>query len=166
LVYARACLALVVLAFSVYGSASAAPHYRLYTNMLGGGTARAGSYFPHDEFYDASTREVIETIARLAPAGARVASETPELLAYYAQLAGRADLRTISLSDRAALRDFAPGDVVVVARGRRYFSNDELTSRLEASQPSATISLGGVESARIYVLDNVSLGAVSESVNH
>ncbi|MDT7779831.1 MAG: hypothetical protein QOC99_2343 [Acidobacteriota bacterium] len=166
-VYARACLALVVLAFSVYGSASAAPHYRLYTNMLGGGTARAGSYFPHDEFYDASTREVIETIARLAPAGARVASETPELLAYYAQLAGRADLRTISLSDRAALRDFAPGDVVVVARGRRYFSNDELTSRLEAaSQPSATISLGGVESARIYVLDNVSLGAVSESVNH
>ncbi|MDT5158416.1 MAG: hypothetical protein QOH51_2773 [Acidobacteriota bacterium] len=166
LVYARACLALVVLAFSVYGSASAAPHYRLYTNMLGGGTARAGSYFPHDEFYDASTREVIETIARLAPAGARVASETPELLAYYAQLAGRADLRTISLSDRAALRDFAPGDVVVVARGRRYFSNDELTSRLEAaSQPSVTISLGGVESARIYVLDNVSLGAVSESVN-
>jgi hypothetical protein len=131
--------------------------------VLGGGTERAGSYFPHDEFYDASTREVIEVIARLAPAGARVASETPELFAYYAQLAGRADLRTISLSDRAALRDFGPGDVLVIARGRRYFSNDELTSRLEAaSQPSATVSLGSVESARIYVLDHVSLGAVSE----
>jgi hypothetical protein len=168
-VYARACVALValvVLAFSLDGAASAAPHYRLYTNMLGGGAARAGSYFPHDEFYDASTRDVAEAIARRAAPGARVASETPDLVAYYARLAGRSDLRSVSLSDRAALRDFEPGDVLVVARGRRYFSNDELTARLEAaSQPSATISLGGVESARVYVLDRASLGAVSEVFN-
>ena len=164
--YARACFVVFILAFSLYGSASAAPHYRLYTNLLGGGTARAGSYFPHDEFYDASTREVADRVARLAPKDARVASETPELIAYYARLAGRTDLRFISLSDRAALREFEAGDVVIVARGRRYLSNDELTSRLEAaSKPSATVSLGGVESARVYVLDDASHAAVSEVVN-
>jgi 4-amino-4-deoxy-L-arabinose transferase-like glycosyltransferase len=161
--YARAAFALAVVAFSFYGSASAAPHYRLYTNALGGGRARAGSYFPHDEFYDSSTREVAEAVARLAPPGARVASETPELLAHYARLAGRTDLRPVSLSDRAALREFRAGDVVVVARGRRYFSNEELTSRLDAaSKPSATTALGGVESARVYVLDSASAGLLSE----
>jgi hypothetical protein len=162
----RAGVALVVVAFSLYAAASAAPHYRLYTNALGGGNARAGSYFPHDEFYDASTREVAVAVARRAPAGARVACETPELFAYYSRLAGRTDLRPVSLSNTAALREFEAGDVVLVVRGRRYFSNDELTSRLEkASQPAATISLGGVESARVYVLDPASASEVSEVVN-
>ncbi|HEX8719849.1 MAG TPA: glycosyltransferase family 39 protein [Pyrinomonadaceae bacterium] len=151
---ARAGFALAVAALSLYASAGAAPHYRLYTNAPGGGGARAGTYFPHDEFYDASTREIAEAVARLAPPGARVASETPELLAYYARLAGRADLRSVSLSDRAALGEFRAGDLVVVARGRRYFSNEELTARLQAaSKPSAAVSLGGVPSARVYLLD-------------
>lgn len=164
--YARAMVALVVVAFSAYASASSAPHYRLYTNVIGGGSARAGSYFPHDEFYDASTSEVAASVVRIAPEGARVASETPELFAYYERLAGRSDLRNISLSDRAALAELHPGDVVVVARGRRYFSNDELTSRLQtASQPATSISLGGVSSVRVYQLDAESLRAISEMVN-
>ncbi|HJQ31183.1 MAG TPA: glycosyltransferase family 39 protein [Pyrinomonadaceae bacterium] len=163
--YAHAGLALAVVALSLYASATAAPHYRLYTNALGGGHARAGDYFPHDEFYDASTRDVAESLARHAPNGARVASETPELLAYYAHLAGRSDLRPVSLSDHAALGEFRPGDVIVVARGRRYFSNDELTSRLAAaSQPTDAVSLGGVPSARIYVLDAATFGAFEEVV--
>ncbi|HEY9284536.1 MAG TPA: glycosyltransferase family 39 protein, partial [Pyrinomonadaceae bacterium] len=55
--YAHALVVLLVVLASAYASATAAPHYRLYTNALGGGDARAGSYFPHDEFYDASTPE-------------------------------------------------------------------------------------------------------------
>ncbi len=158
--YARAGLALVVIALSLYASASAAPHYRLYTNFIGRGEARAGTYFPHDEFYDSSTRDIANAVARLAPPGARVASETPELLTHYLRLAGREDLRSVSLSDRAALREFRPGDLLIVARGRRYFSNDELTSRLEApSQPAVSISLGRVPSARVYVLDAATFGA-------
>ena len=162
--YVRASLALVVVALSAYASVSAAPHYRLYTNFIGGGPSRAGDYFPHDEFYDASTHDVAVALARLAPrTGARVASETPELVAYYARLAGREDLRTVSLSDRAALEELQAGDCIVVVRGRRYFSNDELTSRLSAaSQPSATIALGEVPSARIYVLDADSLSVVKD----
>ena len=161
--YARAAPALLVAAFSLYGSASAAPHYRLYTSALGGGAGRAGTYFPHDEFYDASTRDVADAVARLAPPGARVASETPELLNYYARLAGREDLRPVSLSDRAALVEFRPGDLIVVARGRRYFSNEEITARLDAtSQPAASVSLGRVPSARVYVLDTATAAAVAE----
>jgi hypothetical protein len=163
--YAHAGLALVVVALSFYASASVAPHYRLYTNIIGGGEARAGSYFPHDEFYDSSTRELAEAIARLAAPGARVASETPELLTYYLRLAGRDDLRAASLSDRAALREFRPGDMVVVARGRRYFSNDVLTTRLEAaSQPAANISLGRVPSAKVYALDAATFAGFEEVV--
>ena len=164
--YARAGLAVVVVAFSLKASASAAPHYRLYTNAIGGGAELAGTYFPHDEFYDSSTRDIAEAVARLAPPGARVASETPELLTYYARLAGREDLRSASLSDRAALREFRARDVIVVARGRRYFSNEELTARLDAaSQPSATTTLGVVPSARVYVLDEGSAGQVAQVVN-
>jgi hypothetical protein len=163
---ARGAVALVVVAFSAYASASAAPHYRLYTNFIGGGAAHAGEYFPHDEFYDASTQDVAIALARLAHEGARVASETPELVTYYARQAGREDLRSVSLSDRDALKEFQAGDVIVVARGRRYFSNDELTSRLQsASQPSASIVLGSVPSARVYVLDADTLRVVKEAAN-
>jgi hypothetical protein len=155
----------LVVVLSFFASLKAAPHYRLYTNFLGGGEARAGSYFPHDEFYDSSTRDIANAVAALAPQGARVASETPELLAYYVRLAGREDLRWVSLSDRAALSEFRPGDLVVVARGRRYFSNDELTSRLEAaSQTAANISLGRVPSARVYALDAATFGVFEEVV--
>jgi 4-amino-4-deoxy-L-arabinose transferase-like glycosyltransferase len=152
--YARAAVALVVLCFSVYASASAAPHFRLYTNVLGGGRAAAGTYFPHDEFYDASTRETAAAVARLAPPGATVANETPELFAHYARLAGRADLRSVSLSDREAVAALGEGDVVVLARGRRYFSNDRVTTGLlREIPPSADISLGETPSARVYLLD-------------
>jgi hypothetical protein len=163
--YERFGLGLVVV-LSFFASVKAAPHYRLYTNFIGGGEARAGSYFPHDEFYDSSMRDMAYAVAAVAPQGARVASETPELLSYYAHLAGREDLRSVSLSDRAALREFRQGDVVVVARGRRYFSNDELTSRLEAaSQPAATVYLGRVPSAHVYALDAATFAAFEEVVN-
>jgi hypothetical protein len=164
--YERLGLGLVVL-LSLFASVRSAPHYRLYTNFIGGGAARAGSYFPHDEFYDSSTRDIANAVAALAPPGARVASETPELLTYYVRLAGRADLRSVSLSDRAALREFRPGDLVVVARGRRYFSNDELTTRLDAaSQPAANLSLCRVPSARVYALDAATFGVFAEVVGH
>jgi hypothetical protein len=156
---ARVALPLVVFALSAYASASAAPHYRLYTNVLGGGRESAGGYFPHDEFYDASTRETMAAVARLARPGARVASETPELTTHYARLAGRDDLQSVSLSNPSALAEFAEGDVVIVARGRRYFSNDALVSTLRTeSLPAAEIALGGVPSVRVYVLDGHALG--------
>jgi hypothetical protein len=137
-VYARTALVFIVLACSAYASASAAPHYRLYTNTLGGGRERAGSYFPHDEFYDSSTPAIASIIAARARPAARVASETPEVLTHYARLAGRDDLVSVSLSDRAAVRGLAVGDFIIDARGRRYFSNDAIITKLRAvSEPEA-----------------------------
>jgi hypothetical protein len=159
----QAGLALLFIASSAYASAGATPHYRLYTNALGGGAARAGSYFPHDEFYDASMRETARRINALARPSARVATEAPELLTHYAVQAGRNDLVSISLSDREAMKNLTIGDIIVVARGRRYFSNDALITKLEAaSQPVVNLSLGDVPSTRIYLLDEQALRAVAE----
>jgi predicted membrane-bound dolichyl-phosphate-mannose-protein mannosyltransferase len=163
---AGAALAALVIVSSLVASVSAAPHYRLYTNVLGGGTERAGSYFPHDEFYDASMRDAVGEIAQRAHQGARVASESPTLVAYYAQLAGRSDLVPISLSDRAAVGQMTEGDVIIVARGRRYFSNDALTKKLqEVATPDATLLLGSTPSLGIYILNDTALAAISNIVN-
>jgi hypothetical protein len=160
--YARALVAVLVLAFPAYASVSVLPHYRLYTNALGGGWERAGSYFPHDEFYDASVREAVAEIIGRAPAGVRVASETPGLVTYYAQMAGRSDVLSLSLSDKQSMAQIKEGDFIIVARGRRYFSNDSVVSQLQSSgTPVAIIKLGRVPALSIYQLNAASLGAIS-----
>jgi predicted membrane-bound dolichyl-phosphate-mannose-protein mannosyltransferase len=163
--YVRAGVAMLALVFPAFASASVAPHYRLYTNVLGGGWQRAGSYFPHDEFYDASVREAVAEIAARARPGARVASETPGLVAYYAQVAGRSDIVSLSLSDKAAMRQFTDGDYVMVVRGRRYFSNDMIVTSLQKSgTPALSVSLGRVPAIRIFKLDAQTIAAISSAL--
>ena len=165
-VYVRAGLALSLVLGSIVASASAAPYFRLYTNVLGGGMAKAGSFFPHDEFYDASMRDVMAEIARRAKPGARVATETPGLAAYYAERAGRSDLVCISLSDPEALKQLSDGDFLVDARGRRYFSNDALISALkQTTAPAFQVALGGVPAADVYLMDPDALAVVAAAIN-
>lgn len=148
--YVAASLATLVVLGSVLAATMIAPHFRLYTNAIGGGTANAGYYFPHDEFYDASTREAVFEIAKSAKPGARVASETPGLAAYYAGRAGRSDLVSVSLSDPTATAKLNGDDFIIDARGRRYFSNDNLLRSLQQQTPVARLSLDGIPSANIY----------------
>lgn len=163
--WARAAVIVLALAFPLYASASVLPHYRLYTNVLGGGWERAGSYFPHDEFYDGSVREAVGEIALRAAPGARVASETPGLITHYARLAGRNDLLSLSLSDRKAMGEVKEGDFIILARGRRYFSNDAIVSQLQSSaEPLVVIALGRVPAIEIYTLDAASLSAISSFI--
>ncbi|HEX3249607.1 MAG TPA: glycosyltransferase family 39 protein [Pyrinomonadaceae bacterium] len=151
--YVPASLAVIVIAASVINSVQAGPHFRLFLNSIGGGTAWAGYYFPHDEFYDASMRDAIAEIAGRARTGARVVSESPSLAAYYAERAQRTDLVCVSMSDPEAMQQLEPGDFVIVARGRRYFSNDAIISALrDHSTPVAEVKLGVVPSAKIYEL--------------
>jgi len=155
--YVPACLAVIVIVASVLNSIQASPHFRLYTNAFGGGVSWAGYYFPHDEFYDASMRDVIGEIATRARPGARVVSERPTLAAYYAQRAQRPDLICVSLSDPDALKQLTAGDFVIIARGRRYFSNDALINALhDHSTPLLQFSLGPSPSAILYQLDQQS----------
>ncbi len=152
--YGPACLAVIVITGSVINSVQAAPHFRLFTNSVGGGNARAGYYFPHDEFYDASMRDVMSEIARRARPGARVASESPSLATYYAERANRTDLVSLSLSDPEAMKQLGAGDFIIIARGRRYFSNDAIISSLRNHTPTAEFKLGDVPSAKIYELEH------------
>jgi hypothetical protein len=161
--YVPASLAVIVIVTSVVNSIQASPHFRLYTNSFGGGMDRAGYYFPHDEFYDASMRDVIAEIATRARPGARVVSESPMLAAYYAQRVGRSDLLCVSLSDPYALKQLAVGDFVIIARGRRYFSNDALINVLrDHATPLLNFKLGSVPSAKLYQLDQQSLALLTE----
>jgi len=159
--YVPASLAVIVIVASVVASVQAAPHFRLFTNSIGGGTAWAGYYFPHDEFYDASMRDVMTEIARRARPGARVASESPSLATYYAEREKRTDLICISLSDPEALKQLSNGDFIIVARGRRYFSNDGLITTLQNYVvPAAEFKLGSIPSAKLFEIHESSLSIV------
>jgi len=162
--YVPACLAVIVIIASVVSSVQASPYFRLFTNSFGGGMQWAGYYFPHDEFYDASMRDVIGEVAMRAGPGARVASESPTLAAYYAQRAQRPDLVCISLSDPEALKQLTPGDFIIIARGRRYFSNDAIITVLrDHSTPISEFHLGPAPSAKLYQLDQSSLALLSNA---
>jgi hypothetical protein len=152
--YVPAALAVVAISCSVIDAVEATPHFRLFMNSLGGGVARAGNYFPHDEFYDASMRDTIVEIGQRAKNGARVASESPLLASYYAQRDGRPDLVCVSLSDPEGLKQLAVGDYVIIARGRRYFSNDALIMSLASNaKPDFQMSLKTVHSVDVYLID-------------
>jgi hypothetical protein len=164
--YVRAVLAVVVIAASLRTSAEAGPHFRLYTNALGGGAAKQGYYFPHDEFYDAAMRDVMAELAKRAAPGAIVASETPGLAAYYAKRASRTDLVNVLLSDPDELRQLREGDFVVNSRGRRYFSNEAVTNALRQASPAFSVSLGSVPAATVYQLDKQTLQAIHSVVQN
>jgi len=139
------------------------PHYRLYTNALGGGMANAGTYFPHDEFFDARLGESTKFIAANAPPDARVFSETPLLTEFHLRRVGRGDLVSVWLSDPSELREMRPGDFVIDARGRRYLSNDAMLNRLnESSLPAARINLGDVPAVKVFQIDEKSLSVFQQ----
>ena len=150
-----------LLAVPLANSISAGPHFRLFTNSIGGGVAAAGTYFPHDEFYDLSTREIIVEIAKIARPNATIVCETPELFEHYAQKAGRSDLVIVSLSNKNKVSGLVAGDFVVVAGGRRYQSNAAYLDLLSTSeQQPIYIKAGDAVSARIYPLEQTTVDAM------
>ena len=129
--------------------------------------ALAGYYFPHDEFYDTSMRDVIAEIGMYARPGARVASESPTLAGYYAERTNRPDLICLSLSDPQALKQLQEGDFIIAARGRRYFTNDTLLSKLHRARVADfRVAAGSVPSVEVYRIDRTLLEIVSESASH
>jgi Dolichyl-phosphate-mannose-protein mannosyltransferase len=160
-VYVKGALAGALVILSGLASASAVPHYRLFTNMLGGGAVMGGAYFPQDDFYDAEVPRVLGEIAHLAQPGARVATETPAVCAHYAEENNRRDLRCVSLSDKNAVRELSAGDFVVAARGRHYLSNDAVLSELRrAATPAFEVQVGVVPAAEVYRLDQRAQDAI------
>lgn len=149
----QAALLIAVIAVPLANALSVAPHYRMFTNPLGGGHAAAGTYFPHDEFYDAATRQIVTEIAGRTASPASVACETPELFKYYSGKIGRTDLTFVSLSDREAVSQLKAGDFIVMAKGRRYFSNRAYEEILAKEPPAAEVGVAGIVAATIYQLN-------------
>ncbi len=165
--YALAALAALVSLAALWSATTVAPHYRLYTNVFGGGDRRAGYYFPQDEFYDAGLREALAGVAREARTGARVANETPALAAFYLQQSGRPDLLSVPLSDPHERAALSVGDYVIAARGRRYHSNEALLAVLtQTAAPVVRITLGRVPAVEAFVLDQATLAAARAPVAH
>lgn len=151
--FQAASLAIVVI-FPIYNSVNAAPDFRLYTNSIGTYFAPVGSYFPHDEFYDADTRDIVAEIAKRARPQAVTACETPKLFEYYASKIGRDDLTFVSLSDSSQVKNLGTGDFVAVVNGRRYLSNARYIEYLSRSAVRvAETDIKGIPSAQIYQLD-------------
>lgn len=160
-VYARSALASLVIISAFWSTVVAAPHYRLYMNALGGGPAKAGALFPQDEFYDAYMQDAMAELAKRARPNARVASEISGVATYYAQRANPFDLICVELSDPLELEKLTPGDFVIDARGRTYFTNQPMLTRLRAAgQPAFTIAVGATPAANVYLLDQKSLDAL------
>ena len=160
-VYAGAALPAVVVLFSIWSAVTAAPHYRFYLNALANRVVQPGEMFPQDEFYDAYMQQAMAEIAKRAQPGARVANETPTVATYYANRAGRADLISVELSDPEEIEKLRPGDLVIDARGRTYFSNQAMLTRFrQNAQPAFTVSVGNAPAANVYLLDSKSLGAL------
>lgn len=159
--FVQAVFLIGVIATQLTNSLSATPHFRLFTNTLGGGMAAAGTYFPHDEFYDAATAEIVNRIAAKAKPNAVIACETPGLFDYYAAKGGRTDLKIVSLSDKVAVSTLNAGDFIVLAEGRRYFSNLAYIDYLKMSvKPADEIKLNAVLAARIYELSETDVAKI------
>jgi predicted membrane-bound dolichyl-phosphate-mannose-protein mannosyltransferase len=154
---AHAGIPLVVILASLWAAVTAAPHYRQYGNALAGDRM----LFPQDDLYDAYMQQTMFEIVKRATPGARVASELQNVAQYYATRANRSDLVCLELSDTDDLKQLQPGDFVIDARGRTYFSNQAMLMRLRAvSKPAFTISVGSVPAVDVYVMDQKSLAAL------
>jgi hypothetical protein len=151
-------LPLIMVGASLAASLSATPNFRLFANSIGKTYASAGFYFPHDEFYDASTRETIEKIIAASPnQQVKIANETPILFEHYINKTDRADLISISLSDKTQTANLAAGDFIIATKGRRYLSNDSFLKYLENSvEPFAEIKINEITSVKIYQLNEKS----------
>jgi predicted membrane-bound dolichyl-phosphate-mannose-protein mannosyltransferase len=161
-VYLKGALASVLVIFAGLASVSAVPHYRLFTNVIGGGAANAGAYFPQDDFYDAEMSDVLKQIASQAKPNAQVGSESQNVCQYYAQRHSRPDLICFSMSDETAVSKVAEGDYLIDARGRHYFSNDALLSSLHLGKPAFPVPLGSTPAADVYLVDKALLERIKK----
>jgi hypothetical protein len=80
---ATALLLIVLVVVPGWTAYASAPHYALYSNVLG--EKYTAHFFPHDEFYDDGANEAIRFVCQHAPQNAIIVSEIPGLVRYYTE---------------------------------------------------------------------------------
>jgi hypothetical protein len=119
---ATAVLVLVLVTVPAWTAYASAPHYAMYTNILG--APYAAYFFPHDEFYDDGLSEAIKFVCERAPQGAEIVTEAPGVVRYYTEKLGRTDLQSRVLSDpKYSVAEQRPS-YVILQRGRTYYENE------------------------------------------
>jgi len=114
-------LVLVLVALPAWTAYASAPHYAMYTNVLG--SRYATYFFPHDEFYDDGLNDAIRFVCERAPRQAMIVTETPGVVKYYTEKLGRTDLQSRVLSDPKYSVSETEAAYVILQRGRTYFEN-------------------------------------------
>jgi len=120
----------IVPTLSAYASA---PHYGLYSNMIG--DRYTAYFFPHDEFYDDGLNEAIRFVCTNAPANAVIVTETPGVARYYTEKFGRQDLKSQVLSDPNFTVPNQGAVYFILQRGRTYFENQDKMKQVRESFP-------------------------------
>jgi Dolichyl-phosphate-mannose-protein mannosyltransferase len=118
---ATAILVLVLVALPAWTAYASAPHYAMYTNVLG--SRYTAYFFPHDEFYDDGLNDAIRFVCERAPRQATIVTETPGVVRYYTEKLGRTDLQSRVLSDPKYRVSETVAAYVILQRGRTYFEN-------------------------------------------
>lgn len=138
------------LAGPFYAQISAWPFAGLSQNVVGARIAPPGWFFPDDEFYDAGVRETVRSIAAVAAPGAVVMSDATGVVDQYLRLAGRSDVRSLSLShDR--LPPAPTGIWMIVQDAHVYFENQGVIEQVRRRlRPSFEIRAAGVIAAQAY----------------
>ena len=114
-------LLMVLIVWPAWTAYASAPHYAMYTNVLG--SRYAAYFFPHDEFYDDGLNDAIRFVCEHAPRHATIVTETPGVVSYYTEKFGRTDLQSRVLSDpKYSVSETEPA-YVILQRGRTYFEN-------------------------------------------
>jgi hypothetical protein len=144
---AVAAAAALTLAAAPGAALGAQPFAALYRNALGRHLSPGTLWFPPDELYDAGLREATLQIARDAHAGARVVTEAPDVVGFYAAQMGRSDL-VITRPDPVPARE--NGDWLIVQDGRRYFENEALIRAARLERPEFLVDVAGFRAVEVY----------------
>jgi 4-amino-4-deoxy-L-arabinose transferase-like glycosyltransferase len=125
-------LSTIIIANSMYTAINIAPYYRMHVNELGGGSERAGYYFPEDSVYDYMVREAIYYINENAPLHSVIPTMIPLVGEYY----GRDDLSFVPIDKYPAELDILRSvrvKYIVIQISRIYFENVKLVELLRSS---------------------------------
>ena len=146
---ATSLLLLLLVALPAITAYASAPHYALYSNVIG--NRYTAHFFPHDEFYDDGLREAIQFVSANAPAGTTIVTEAPGVVRYYTEKFSRTDLTSRALSDP----DYAVPDQAqtyfILQRGRTYFENQEKMKQVRERFPLVYAScVRGYTAAEVY----------------
>lgn len=118
----------------------------LCRNMVGERLSSHALWFPPDELYDVGLREAVHAVTLRAEPGARLMTEAPAVVSFYAVAYGRSDLEVHRLSGaRPIERDWE-----LVQDGRVYLENRAILARAKQSPPVVRVWAKRFSAVEVY----------------